>query len=77
MYYAFNFTDANILDKFTMDNIDIISIVGFDTLERLENFLDVNYSYIGIYDHKEKYPVPVDFNTKEEAQLELIKCLNK
>ena len=77
MYYAFDLTDTKALDEFTLDNIDIVSMVGFKTLESLERFLDVNYSYIGVYRSGERYPSPVDFNSREEAQLELIKCLNK
>ncbi len=77
MYYAFDFNDAKALDEFNMSNIDIVSIVRFETLEKLEKFLDINYSYIAIYDSDEKYPSPINFNNIEEAKLELIKCLNK
>ena len=77
MYYAFDLNDTYRLDNYTMDNIDIISMVAFDTIERLEKFLDINYSYIGVYDHEEKYPTPVNFKSRKEAQIELIKCLNK
>ena len=43
---------------------------------KLEKFLDVNYSYIGVYNLDDKYPIPINFNSVKEAQLELIKCLN-
>lgn len=77
MYYAFDFNDTKALDEFNMSNIDIVSIVRFETLEKLENFLDVNYSYIPIYNSSEKYPTPVDFKNIKEAKIELIRCLNK
>lgn len=76
MFYAFDLNDARRLDEFTIDNIDIVSMVGFETLEKLEKFLDVNYSYIGVYNLDDKCPTPVNFNNIKEAQLELIKCLN-
>lgn len=76
MYYAFNLNNTRYLDNYTVDNIDMINIIGFDTLESLEKFLDINYSYIGIYNHLNKYPTPINFKNREEAQLELIKCLN-
>ena len=76
MFYAFDLNDARRLDEFTMDNIDIVSMVGFETLEKLEKFLDVNYSYIGVYNLDDKYPIPINFSSIKEAQLELIKCLN-
>ena len=44
MFYAFDLNDARRLDEFTVDNIDIVSMVGFETLEKLEKFLDGNYS---------------------------------
>ena len=77
MYYAFDFNDTKALDEFNMSNIDIVSIVRFETLEKLEKFLDANYSYIAVYNSDEKYPTPVDFKNIEEAKKELIKCLNK
>ena len=77
MYYAFDFNDAKALDEFNMSNIDIVSMARFETLEKLEKFLDVNYSYIAVYNPDEKYPSPINFENIEEAKLALIKCLNK
>lgn len=77
MYYAFDFNDTKALDEFNLSNIDIVSMVRFETLEKLEKFLDVNYSYIAVYNPDEKYPSPINFKNINDAKIFLIKCLNK
>ncbi len=77
MYYAFDFNDTKALDEFNLSNIDIVSMVRFETLEKLEKFLDVNYSYIAVYNSDEKYPSPINFESINDAKIALIKCLNR
>lgn len=77
MFYAFNLVDTKRIDKFTMDSIDAVNIVGFRSKEELENFTERNYTYICIYNCEDKYPEPIDFTTKIEAKKALIKCLTK
>ena len=76
MYYAFNLVDAKGIDKFTVTNIDKVTLVSFTKLEELEKFTENHYTYIGVYDYREKYPTPIDFDSKIDAKLALIDCLN-
>ncbi len=76
MYYAFDLEDTKGIEVFSTDNINKVNLKSFKKLTHLESFVESNYSYFGIYNHKDRYTVPVNFNSKEEAQLELIECLN-
>lgn len=76
MFYAFDLNDAKDIDIVTPENIDKISIIGFNSLDSLEKFIERNYSFIGIYNYNEKYPSPIEFNNKSEAQSWLINCIN-
>ena len=76
MFYAFDLNDTKGVDIFTSENIDKVSIMEFSSLDSLEKFIERNYSFIGVYDYTEKYPSPIEFNTKSEAQAWLINCIN-
>ena len=75
MYFAFDLTDTKKVDEVTEQNVDCIKLYGFNSIEAVEKFVDSNYSYIAVYNHSDKFPTPVDFSSKYDAQLEIIKCL--